>query len=50
MTKKAEKCRCISVLPSRDEVEELPEAAANIVLEIAKNTQTEGSNGEINLP
>lgn len=48
-TKKAEKCRCISVLPSRDEVEGILEAASNITLERAKNTPTEGSSGNRNL-
>lgn len=32
--------------PSRNEGEELPQAVANITLEIIKSSQTEGSNGE----
>lgn len=42
----AEKCSCTSRQRSRDEVEELPEAVANILLEIMENCQTEVTNGE----
>lgn len=44
---KAEKCSCMSTPPSRNELEELPRAEANIKLKIMEKSQTEGCNGEM---
>lgn len=44
--KTAGKCSCISKPLSRNKADGLPQAVANIVLEIMENCQTEVSNGE----
>lgn len=41
----AGKCSCISRPPDANKKEEVPEAAANIMLEIVENSQSEVSNG-----
>lgn len=45
--KKAEKFSCMSTPPSRNELEELPRAEANIKLKIMEKSQIEGCNGEM---